>query len=237
MNVSYRFFKSFLLHLSSHFSWVRTGSFSKYLGDFYLHTAAAKQVPWKRHFKPRTQQKIDCQGLENPVWSTWLRMRSCELQESMRAGLLVFNTVKQILLIFAPTNLDGLTWWLSGKESACRAGHVGCIPGSGRSPGEVNGNPLQYSCLGNLMDRGIKLQSMGSQRVRHELATKHHHQSREVKENEAKTQTETKWLIYALWLDFQIRWEEPYVKVFLKRGIYWWKSTDTGEIWWDSSSN
>ena len=202
------------------------------------HTAAAKQVPWKRHFKPRTQQKIDCQRPENPVWSTWLRMRSCELQESMRAGLLVFfNTVKQILLIFAPTNLDGLTWWLSGKESACRAGHVGCIPGSGRSPGEVNGNLLQYSYLGNLMDRGIKLQFTGSQRVRHELATKHHHQSQEVKENEAKTQTETKWLIYALWLDFQIKWEEPYVKVFLKRGIYWWKSTDTGEIWWDSSSN
>ena len=34
------------------------------------------------------------------------------------------------------------------------AGDLGSIPGSGRSPGEVNGNPLQYSCLGNLMDRG-----------------------------------------------------------------------------------
>ena len=33
-------------------------------------------------------------------------------------------------------------------------GHVGSIPGSGRSPGEGNGNPLQYSCLGNPMDRG-----------------------------------------------------------------------------------
>ena len=41
-----------------------------------------------------------------------------------------------------------------GKESACNAGNLGLIPGSGRSPGEGNGNPLQYSCLENSMDRG-----------------------------------------------------------------------------------
>ena len=41
------------------------------------------------------------------------------------------------------------------KESACNAGDVGSIPGSGRSPGEGNGNPLQYSCLENAMDRGV----------------------------------------------------------------------------------
>ena len=40
-----------------------------------------------------------------------------------------------------------------GKESACNAGDPGLIPGSRRSPGEGNGNPLQYSCLGNPMDR------------------------------------------------------------------------------------
>ena len=43
----------------------------------------------------------------------------------------------------------GLTRWLSGKESAYQAGDVGLILGSERSPGEENGNPLQYSCLGN----------------------------------------------------------------------------------------
>ena len=45
--------------------------------------------------------------------------------------------------------------WLSGSEvkvSACNAGDLGLIPGSGRSPGEGNGNPLQYSCLENPMD-------------------------------------------------------------------------------------
>ena len=41
-----------------------------------------------------------------------------------------------------------------GKASACDAGDPGLIPGSGRSPGEGNGNPLQYSCLENPMDRG-----------------------------------------------------------------------------------
>ena len=41
-----------------------------------------------------------------------------------------------------------------GKESACNVGDPGSIPGPGRSPGEVNGYPLQYSCLENSMDRG-----------------------------------------------------------------------------------
>ena len=41
-----------------------------------------------------------------------------------------------------------------GKESACSAGDPGSIPGLGRSPGEGNGNPLQYPCLENLMGRG-----------------------------------------------------------------------------------
>ena len=41
-----------------------------------------------------------------------------------------------------------------GNESTCKAGDPGSIPGSGRSPREGNGNPLQYSCLENPMDRG-----------------------------------------------------------------------------------
>ena len=40
-----------------------------------------------------------------------------------------------------------------GKESACHAGNQGLIPGLGSSSGEGNGNPLQYSCLENSMDR------------------------------------------------------------------------------------
>ena len=41
------------------------------------------------------------------------------------------------------------------KESACNAGDLGSVPGSGRAPGERNGNPLQDSCLGNPVDRGV----------------------------------------------------------------------------------
>ena len=40
------------------------------------------------------------------------------------------------------------------KASACNVGDLGSIPGLGRSPGEENGNPLQYSCLENSMDEG-----------------------------------------------------------------------------------
>ena len=49
-------------------------------------------------------------------------------------------------------NVLRLPWWLGSKESTCNVGDAGLIPGSGRSPGEGNGNPLQHSCLGNPMD-------------------------------------------------------------------------------------
>ena len=59
------------------------------------------------------------------------------------------------------------------KESACSAGDPGSIPESGRSPREGNGNPLQYSCLENPMDRGA-WQAIVHRvaRVRHNLVTK-----------------------------------------------------------------
>ena len=47
-----------------------------------------------------------------------------------------------------------LPWWLSGKEPIWDAGVVGLSRGLGRSPGEGHGNPIQYSCLGNPMDKG-----------------------------------------------------------------------------------
>ena len=60
-----------------------------------------------------------------------------------------------------------------GKESACNAEDLGSIPGSGRSPGEGNGNPLQYSCLENPVDSGAWRATVhGVTRVRHDLVTK-----------------------------------------------------------------
>ena len=59
------------------------------------------------------------------------------------------------------------------EESACNAGDLGSIPGLGRSPGEGNGKPLQYSCLENRMDRGAWQATFhGVARVGHDLVTK-----------------------------------------------------------------
>ena len=59
------------------------------------------------------------------------------------------------------------------KETTCNVRDLGSMPGSGKSPGEGNGNPLQYSCLENPMDRGAwRTTVVGVTRVRHALATK-----------------------------------------------------------------
>ena len=59
------------------------------------------------------------------------------------------------------------------ENPPANAGEVGLIPVSGRSPGEGNGHPIQYSYLGNPMNRGAWLAIVhGSQRVGHDLATK-----------------------------------------------------------------
>ena len=77
-----------------------------------------------------------------------------------------FKSISSLVLsfLYSPA-LTPIHDWLSyknlgfpggsdGKESACNAGDVGSISRSGRSPGEGNGNPLQYPCLGNPMNRG-----------------------------------------------------------------------------------
>ena len=69
----------------------------------------------------------------------------------------LFGLIFKNLIVIEYTYVKGLPWWLSGKESACNAGaagDMGSIPGSGRSPGEGRGNPLQCSCLENPMEKG-----------------------------------------------------------------------------------
>jgi len=62
------------------------------------------------------------------------------------------------------------------KEFICNARDTGSIPGWGRYPGEGNGNPLQYFCIGNPMDRGTWWATVhGFARAAHDLATKHTH--------------------------------------------------------------
>ena len=73
---------------------------------------------------------------------------------------MLFVYIAYQLLMYISTliaSVLGLPWWLSEKETACYAwdiGDTGLIPVSGRSPGGGNGNPLQYSCPKNPMDRG-----------------------------------------------------------------------------------
>ena len=76
--------------------------------------------------------------------------------------------------------VSGLKAWSQGvpggsvvKNPPAGAGDTGSIPGSGRSPGEGNGSPLQYSCLGNPMVRGAWRATVhGVTRVKHDLGTK-----------------------------------------------------------------
>ena len=63
------------------------------------------------------------------------------------------------------------------------AGDVGSIPQSGRSSGEGNGNPLQYLCLGNPMDRGAWWATVETPRVRYTMATKYHFKGPETLKN------------------------------------------------------
>ena len=78
-------------------------------------------------------------------------------------GLQLSGTSREVPLLVraethrAPCRMLGFSWWLSTKEFTCNAvdaGDMGSIPGSGRSSGKGHGNPLQYSCLENHMDRG-----------------------------------------------------------------------------------
>ena len=68
---------------------------------------------------------------------------------------------KNLLLLSLFPHLFAMKWWdqgflgdLDGKEYTCNVGDLGSIPWLGKSPGEENGNPPQYSCLGNPMDPG-----------------------------------------------------------------------------------
>ena len=63
----------------------------------------------------------------------------------------LFNFFKISLLFWALW----LPWCLGRKEFTCLVGDVGSIPGLGRSPGNRDGIPFQYSCLENITDRGV----------------------------------------------------------------------------------
>ena len=85
------------------------------------------------------------------LWPGSLQSFSLALRSSFQTILICvfffFNLVTPLV------GHHGFPGGSDGKESACNAGDLGSIPGLGRSPEEGNGNPLQYSCLGNPMNR------------------------------------------------------------------------------------
>ena len=115
--------------------------------------------PLKYHRDPQRRETLVCPWVK--------RYFSTELERTIRFSMLLSGAMNCSSLQV----LKGLPQWLSGKESANHAGDsgdTGSIPGSGRSPGGWHGNPLQYSCLENLMDRGgWKPEVYGLQRVEH----------------------------------------------------------------------
>ena len=88
----------------------------------------------------------------------------------MSFSIFFFNSLA--IYLHTPYNLWGFPGGSEVKASVCSVGDLGSILEMGRSPGERNGNPLQYSCLENpWMEEPSRLQSMGLQRVGHDWVT------------------------------------------------------------------
>ena len=112
----------------------------------------------------------------HPAYLTYMQSTSCKMLGWMKhklelrlLGEISIRSDMQIIPLLQQKDFPG---GADGKASAYNAGDPGSIPGLGRSPGEGNGTPLQYSCLENPMDGGAyspwgPKESMGSQRVRH----------------------------------------------------------------------
>ena len=88
---------------------------------------------WKLLYIEWITNKVLLYSMGNYLWYPVINYHGKDYEQGMRIGFPGGST---------------------SKASACDAGDVGLVPGSGRPPGERNGNPLQYSCLENPMDRG-----------------------------------------------------------------------------------
>ena len=108
----------------------KTPSF--YKTKYALTLRAKNHAPWY------LQKGTECSCPHKKLYKNVYNMFTYNCQN--------LTVITMSFLAFPPSSV--------GKESICNAGDMGSIPGSGRSPGEGNGNPLQYSCLENPMDRG-----------------------------------------------------------------------------------
>ena len=116
----------------------------------------ARETPWGQHAVPRGKGAQEGSGGERkgdppggvslaPPATVRVEVRGCFTAPRLLPPLLLRVTLQPLLLLLAGSEV---------KASAWNAEDLGSIPGSGRSPGEGNGNPLQYSCLENPMEGG-----------------------------------------------------------------------------------
>ena len=104
---------------------------------------------------------------------TWKQPSCSSVGEKINCGPSRQWTISQCWKEIIYQAMMGFPGGSVSKESACNAGDPGLIPGSGRFPGEGNGNPLQHSSLGNPMDRGTWQATVhGVTRGQHNLGTK-----------------------------------------------------------------
>ena len=109
--------------------------------------------------------------ISSPYIDTHTHTHTHTLQYISTSVFLFLLFLRYIISLYVCSIL-GNRWDSVGLESACSAGDLGLIPGSGRSPGKGNGNPLQYSCLENSMNRGAwQVMVHGITKVRHDLVT------------------------------------------------------------------
>ena len=127
------------------------------------------KVPWRRANNP-----LQYSCLENPMVSrAWQTTVHKVIKSKTQLKQLDTHTCSIYICINIWEKYMSFPYSSVGKESACNAGDLGSVPAFGRSPGEGNGNPLQYSCLENPMDRGAwRATVYGVTRVGHDFVTK-----------------------------------------------------------------
>ena len=142
-------------------SWVQSLGWEDPLekGMVTYFSILAWRIPWTK--EPGGLQSIGSQI----VGHDWVTPFHFQPEARYNKGFKIPHQLNQNLTLdnflahFPPLHLPHVHSWASlvaqiVKNPPANAGNVGSTPGSGRSPGEKNGNPLQYSCLGNPMDRG-----------------------------------------------------------------------------------
>ena len=145
--------------------WIKAGSSQVILWGKILLTLSMSWVPalstgkGGRHHQPKRTSLwplLTSDSWKPVAFSQKSQVSSWgpHVSELQGLKLLFFLVLIKVYLIYSVVLFWGFLCSSDSKESACKAGDQGSIPGSGRSPGEENGNPLQYSCSGNPMDRG-----------------------------------------------------------------------------------